>query len=227
MTRLGHHRGVTDDHPAWVGELLAEVDRAFAHTGAATPGWPDPWPTRDAPEEACSRVTDAERYRILDARLAAWEQVLLDRGLVEVEPAGALTWVTTEHRPPRSDARVVLLVPAAPGALALVASSTAAGDLPVLELGASTPATGAVLLEVLPDCGCDACDSGSADLLQVLDEAVLTLARGGVVHVRSGRSDATRTWDGWAASNRGDPTWLDDPGTAPAGALVVRGEPWL
>lgn len=36
----------------------------------------------------------------------------------------------------------------------------------------------AVLLETLLDCGCDACDSGSRDLLEVLDETVLSVVDG-------------------------------------------------
>lgn len=215
-----------DRDRAWAVDLLAEVDRAFARTGAATPGWPDPWPERDAPQAAYSRVTDPGRHRILDARLAAWEEVLVDRGLARVERPEALTWLTADRAPQRGG-QPTLLVPTAPGALTLVAVWAAAGDLPVLEVGARAPDTGAALLDVHPDCGCDACDSGSADLLQVLDASVLTVVRGGVVLVRSGRHDATRTWDGWAASNAGNASWLDDPAQAPSGALVVRGAPWL
>nr|WP_246283817.1 DUF6226 family protein [Nocardioides perillae] len=206
--------------------MLAEVDRTFARTGAATPGWPDPWPERDAPQAAYSRVTDPGRHRILDARLAAWEEVLVDRGLARVERPEALTWVPSP-RLPQLGGQPTLLVPTAPGALTFVAVSAAAGDLPVLEVGARAPDTGAALLDVHPACGCDACDSGSADLLQVLDASVLTVVRGGVVLVRAGRREVARTWDGWAASGVADPAWLGDPTAAPEGALVVRGAPWL
>ena len=44
--------------PAWVDDLLAEVDRAFEVTGATTPQWPDPWPNREAPEEAWTNIQD-------------------------------------------------------------------------------------------------------------------------------------------------------------------------
>lgn len=230
MADLGDHRGMSDDHrPAWAPDLLVEVDRAFAVTGAATPGWPDPWPERDAPEAAYSRVTDPERYRIVDARLAAWEQVLVARGLARVERADGAAWRRQHGRPDRLGGSVTVLVPRAAGALRLLALGGLVEEsaLPLLELCAAGSDQDPVPLDLLPDCGCDACDSGSADLLAVLDSWVLTVLRGGVVHVRAGRDDATRTWDGWAASNRGEPTWLDDPGAAPAGARVLRGEPWL
>lgn len=39
-------------------------------------------------------------------------------------------------------------------------------------------------LATVPDCGCDACDSGSDDLLEVMDREVLGVVSGAFVQCR-------------------------------------------
>ncbi|WP_372430562.1 DUF6226 family protein [Janibacter melonis] len=68
--------------------------------------------------------------------------------------------------------RVVVLRPHRAGALPLVLGQIGSEAVVV---AAGSPA---VELALLPDCGCDACDSGSAALLQEVDEAVLPVADG-------------------------------------------------
>ena len=81
-------------------------------------------------------------------------------------------------------------------------------------------------LESIPDCGCDACDSGSADLLEMLDGWVLTIARGGVVHARVGEAYVSRTLHGWQGSGRGGPSWLDESLPVPTGVECWAGASW-
>lgn len=54
-----------------------------------------------------------------------------------------------------------------------------------------------VLVDLAPPCGCDACDNGSAVLLGELDDALLVVLQGGMVHARRG----VRRWQGepWVA----------------------------
>jgi Family of unknown function (DUF6226) len=164
--------------PSWTEGLLEEVNRAFELTGANTPGWPDPHPDRSPTDEEYSRVSDQGKYRILDACVDAWVEVLAARGLAvvtDVMPAEK-TWIGAQRLP--SDVqRIRLLQPTQPDALGVVIATTLVEGEPfgldLVLVGAEAPA---VLLETVPDCGCDACDSGSADLLEVLDGWILTAA---------------------------------------------------
>lgn len=218
------------EHPSWLLDLRDAVAEAFVVTGADTPGWADPYPDRDGPDSTYSTCADPGKYRILETRLDAWAQVLTERELAsvrEVAPADLDQVATT--RGTTAISRVRRLDPLHPEGLSLVAGSTLVAGAPFgLDLGlvGSTPTTGVVFVEILPDCGCDHCDSGSEDLLAVLDEWVMTVARGGVLHVRHDADTMTRTWDGWQGTGMHPDTWLDDPVSAPAGSLVWRGEPW-
>ena len=50
-----------------------------------------------------------------------------------------------------------------------------------LQIGVSRPD---VVVDLQPDCGCDACDSGSGDLLEAVDDAVGTVVQGPFVALR-------------------------------------------
>lgn len=174
-------------------QLLAAVEDAFAAAGADTAGWADPHvgpdgEDRDSLEEEYSRCLDPGKYRILWARAEAWMQILTARGWAERDEIGSgdrLTWLI----PPRvAPHRTTVLHPRRPGALSLVLARTAPDDisgstdlsgaealLPGLVLGIGDPA---LEVETLPDCGCDACDSGSRDLLEQLDRLLLSIVDG-------------------------------------------------
>lgn len=179
-------------------QLLAEVEHAFTRTGADTPGWEDPHlapdgELRDSREEEYSRCLDPGKYRILWTRAEAWVQVLTARGWAvrsDVETGdlrSGLRWAV----PPRLRLhRTTVLHPRRPGALVLILARTAADDatvgadvdlartdaaLPGLVLGVGEPA---LEVEPFPDCGCDACDSGSRDLLEHLDRTILSIVDG-------------------------------------------------
>lgn len=173
--------------------LLEEVRVAFLATGADTPGWPDPhldpdasMGRRDPAGEEYERCREPERHRLTQARGAAWVQVLHARGAVST---------LTEHRPAPGRA-VLTLQPeyTEQGARPLVLKHEYFifdnGHAPCLEVWAGDPA---LRIVAAPDCACDACDSGSADLLEMIDKAVFSVVDGSVTAVTGPRSTWLRT----------------------------------
>lgn len=164
-----------------IEELRAAVAERYAAGGA--PSWDDPHPDREPPESAYSRVTDAARYRVVHERARAWAQVLaehLDAGVTEQDGD------PTDRADPTSPARTLRVAVQRPGTLPLLlverGSPQDGGDpLPVLAVAVGEPATEVV---VVPDCGCDACDSGSADLLEAVDDAIAQVVSGPFVALR-------------------------------------------
>jgi hypothetical protein len=212
--------------PAWFDVLLASVDRAFETTGVDTRGWPDPHPDRVPLDEEYSRVSDPGRYRILDARVDAWVRILTEAGLAETHEGPARPWIGA-LRPPAELRRVRRIAPTRPGGLTLLCATTLVDAAPFgLDIGIAAGVGRPVLLGSVPGCGCDACDSGSADLLATLDGWVLAVARGGVLHARARHSSATRTLDGWQATGGRQESWLDESSAIPAGVERWIGAPW-
>lgn len=179
-------------------DLRREVADAFVVTGAAAPGWPDPHADREPAEEEYSRCLDPGKYRILDARVDAWELSRV-RVISPVRVTGpSLVLATT-------------LVDGEPFGL----------DLGLLE-------DGEVLMSgSLPDCGCDACDNGSDLLLEEVDDAFLALVRGGVVAARGPGGEIFRTLDGWHGTGPVGDAWLDPSVPPPPGVRRWVGQPWL
>lgn len=155
-------------------ELLVDVDAAFALTGAQTPGWPNPYEDGPDPDEAAyERSTNPEKYLIVVARAQAWTKVLLDRGWAQ--EASPVRWAL---RPFDSGGADTVLRPAGNGAIPLVLTTHSPVDSnhPFnVSISAGDPA---VCLASIPDCACDACDSGSATLLEEIDTLVLSLVDG-------------------------------------------------
>ena len=87
------------------------------------------------------------------------------------------------------------------------------------------------VLERQPDCGCDACDTGSSDLLETLDNAFVLALSGGVYVVREGAKVVTRSLDGWGSTGmfaRGESEqWLAEAADGRRTDGVVAGEAWL
>ena len=159
--------------------LRTEVARRYA--ALDLPTWPAPHPDGAPPrEEEYSRVTDPQRYRIAAARARVWAEVLaeagaavapdpvrgipldeagradlavpVDRALRVAPPAdvdGASPWWLLETDVPQDDD---------------------GGVLPVLRVAVGAPGQ---VHALLPDCGCDACDPGSDELLEAVDQAVV------------------------------------------------------
>jgi hypothetical protein len=197
-------------------------------TGASTPGWPDPHADREPADEEYSRCLDPGKFRILDARVTAWEQVLTGRGVAasrEVDPH-ELRWLTS-RRPVDELVRVQVINPVQASGPSLVLATTLVDGEPFgLDLGLLEG--GEVLLNgSVPMCGCDACDDGSELLLEEIDDAFLALARGGVVAARGPGGEIFRTLHGWHGTGPVGDTWLDPAVPPPPGVRRWVGEPWL
>ena len=202
--------------------LLDEVEAVFVDIGADTPGWEDPHrepdgTLREVLDEEYSRCLDPEKHLILWTRAEAWTRVLTARGWAEEtihEDPAEVRWLPA---PSATLCRTTVLHPARIGAHVLVLARTAPDDaasraerpgaealLPGLVIGLGDPA---MPVETLPQCGCDACDSGSADLLETLDVEILSIVDGSseISHTpagyskRSSFSAESGTGEGWPA----------------------------
>ena len=202
--------------------LLPAVDAAFARLRGDLADWPDPHPGgRRAAEEEYSRRDHPERYRLLAARADAWVEAVVAAGLggaERVDPA-SVTWVEPS---PLSPSRTTVLR-GRPGTLPVVVSLL--DDETFVRVGVGEPVES---LDLQPDCGCDACDTGSADLLDTLDAAFVLALSGGVLVVREGDRVVRRSLDGWSASGVDDGAgWLEEAEGGRRTAGVVAGAPWL
>jgi hypothetical protein len=166
------------------GELQEQV--ATSYRGLGLPSWPDPHPGRTSPrEEEYSRVTDPERYRIVHARARTWADRLGDLPGVDVEMLAPAALDDAGHLG-RFDRGVRLTSPR-PGTLPLLLLEHDAplpgrdATLAMLQVSVVRPE---VALETWPDCGCDACDSGSADLLGAVDQTIGRVVGGPFVVLR-------------------------------------------
>lgn len=185
-----------------VEAVRTAVEAEFAVTGASTPSWPDPHRGQDEPDEAeYSRVSDPAKYRIIGARVEAWVRALTALRLATVTAVEATRSVWRDGTPDSGDmGQMRWIRPNRHDAIALLVCTSGFGGLTdngVL-LGAGTPA---VEIALLPDCGCDACDSGSADLMEELDDHILDVITGAFTHVTAPRGTVRGERDGcWSAS---------------------------
>jgi hypothetical protein len=174
--------------------LRTQVEESYERLGL--PSWPNPHAGKDSPrEEEYSRVTDPARYRIVHTRARLWADRL-----------SAVRRISAEQLTSASFDRGVRL------------TSTRRGTLPLLLLERGVPLSGRgapratlqisvarpeVSVEILPDCGCDACDYGSADLLKAVDDTIVEVIGSPFVALRG---------NGWHVE------WYQDGGSASIGA---------
>lgn len=154
-----------------IEELRAQVATGYARLGL--PSWPDPHPSMTSPDaEEYSRVTNPERYRIVEARASLWAGTLGACSGIEVEPMAPdalgqadLGDVTSgvRLRSTRRDTLPLLLL------IRQVLTKAAAEPMAVLRICVDQAP---VILAEVPDCGCDACDSGSDNLLEAIDDII-------------------------------------------------------
>lgn len=173
--------------------LLELVEESFAEVSADLTEWADPHydPSapghrRDSEEEEYSRCPEPEKYNIALARAEAWVTVLTGLGWADVttvtggvdEPGSGIEWAL----PPwshQAHGTLTVLHPTAEQAVPLVFWSIDADEFAAnVSVCAGDPA---VFLDQIPDCGCDACDSGSEDLLRVIDEMALAVVGGSLI----------------------------------------------
>ena len=186
-----------------VSELQAKVASRFDRLDL--PSWINPHPNMASPrEEEYSRVSDSERYRVVHSRARLWAAVLEDA--LGAHPHALTSGSVAPDGYSGSFDRGVRLTPGQPGALPLLLlerdAPTHSGDatLPVLDVGVGDPG---VVFSSLPDCGCDACDSGSSDLLEAVDSTIGHVVGGPFVVLRGKRWCAQWHPEGGTASNEG------------------------
>ncbi|ASR39476.1 hypothetical protein BAY61_19810 [Prauserella marina] len=173
--------------PTALDALVARVSANYDRLGL--PEWPDPHPDGAMPrDEEYSRVTGPGKYRALHARARVWTELLREvAGAEAAELSGAELGAKGD---PRRFDRGVRLTSPRQGTLPLMLlerdqRGTDSDPLVAsLYAGVGPMETG----EDLPDCGCDACDSGSADLLAALDATIGEIVGGPSALVRG---------DGW------------------------------
>jgi hypothetical protein len=209
------------------GQLIAAVDRAFAVTGRGLEPWPDPHPERSPPAEAYSRLLDPGKWRIIGARAEAWMAAVVEAAIATVERDASIRW--------RSDRLPILsrtdrVVPDVPGGLPLIVGRSQLGDVDDagVVLGVGDPT---VCVEWFPDCGCDACDSGSQNELDWLDEYLLSIVSGryrwltdGVRTIFYIGEEASCTWGASGEFVRGE---VERVLTGPTGWEELSGPSWL
>ncbi|RYG76265.1 VOC family protein [Yimella sp. RIT 621] len=209
--------------------LLPIVEVVTESLRGGLTGWPSPRLDGSPPTESeYSRVSRPGRHALVGIRAEAWVAVLVEAGYAtsaDVDSSAALP-----------DSRVALsratrLTPSEPGGQPLTIGWGGA-DVPgsVLVIAVGKPP---VILDVLPDCACDACDSGSADLIEAIDAAFLLVVSGGVYQVEHAptRTVVTRTLDGWSAEGDLDSGRIERLlGDTEMGRVtdgVLRGAAWL
>ena len=205
--------------------LLPAVEEAFARLRGDLADWPNPHPGGRPPrEEEYSRRLHPDKYRLLAARADAWVEAVTAAGLgtAEERDPSEVAWVGEQHLSP-SRVRVVRgRVGTQPLTVGL------SNDETFVQVGVGDPVE---VLDRQPDCGCDACDTGSADLLETVDSAFVLALSGGVHVVREGARVVTRSLDGWSSSGLFDKgeqqRWLDDAAAGRRTDGVVAGRPWL
>lgn len=191
----GHNFGMDDDsefspqnkrrYRSRTEALLLRVDDHFYETSEAYEEWDNPHRNIAPSEEEYSRVTNPDRFRIVTARALAWERALSGyEGATVRRPKSDLNWIVG---PRFKIDRSSIIYPQRRGSMPLVfgfSVSSAELDADTCSVGAGSPP---FLLGKIPDCACDACDSGSETLIERLDKWVLSVVDGSlIIEVSSG-----------------------------------------
>ena len=202
---------------------MVAVNEAFLGTSRGLAPWADPHPDRSPGDEEYSRLTNPQRWRIIGARAEAWFVALEAAGLAIVKRSDVINWATT---PGPVISRTDRLVPLAVQAIPLVLARSGLGDVDDagVVLGVGDPA---VEIERFPDCGCDACDSGSQDELENFDAHLIGVVTGKFRRLSRRDQMIMTLGDGWRASGRRRPPQVDKVMANSKGWDEITGASWL
>lgn len=204
-------------------ELDAAVERAFERTARGLERWPDPHRGRSRRDEEYSRTTNPSKWLILPARAEAWVEALVEARVAVVERDARPRW---SSGPGPTIVRANLVLPVASGALALVVAISRLEDLDAgVTIGVGDPAECIVWF---PDCGCDACDSGSQNEVDHLDAHVRGIITGRFRLLTSRTRTITVIDDsGWSASGSFRRGEVERVLADPVGWHELSGRSWI
>lgn len=210
--------------------LLERVEAQFATEAADLSEWADPHADPSNPghrldpaEDEYSRCLEPEKYNIVLSRATAWTTVLTELGWASAKttsgefdaPEHQISWAL----PPWSShtqGHMTVLRPEAEGAVPQTFWCVDADEdtAASVAIGAGDPA---VFLEQMPDCGCDACDSGSEDMFRAIDETVLAVVGGSLV---------VNLDEKWLSIQTGTGASAGDRKTGPRQTTSFHARPW-
>lgn len=179
--------------------LRTDVDARFSSLGPRH--WPPPRRKGEGPrDEEYSRCLDPGKYVIASQRASAWSDALEAAELAAVKRMG------TRELGPWGAVETTSITARRPGTEP-VFLHTSSEQLPGLIVAYGSPE---VVLTSHPPCGCDACDHGSAEVIQGIDEALESIVLGEVVIERNRSSGriVTRNWQTSSRRPRSDPRWM-------------------
>lgn len=175
--------------------------RRGAASGIDALEWAPRWPD-SPPDDAYSRVTDPERFRVLQPFVLALLDDLDAEFDVRREPAGAISGGAAEQVHWSDPVR---LIPSDPQAAALTVAFTSFPGV-LVRFGEATDL-------VLPFCGCDACDDLVQHLVEDLRFHVEALVTGGFAEWHDSKGAGHRFAVGaWGTTSSFTPA--DDPPAA-------------
>lgn len=203
--------------------LTTAVGAAFERTADGLEQWEDPHPPPDriVADEEYSRVTNAAKWRIVGARADAWIDALGELGLATVERDVDPRWA---EPPSPAVTRTDIVTPTVVGGLLLVVARSCVEDVidAGVTLGVGDPA---VPIAFIPDCGCDACDSGSQDVIDLLDSYMRPVVSGEFRFLRRGRQSVMVLEDGRTQCHSIGMTDVLDPSRTPGFRFLPASRP--
>jgi hypothetical protein len=205
-----------------IHDVIAEVTRRFTTHPSGGTRWDDPHEHRDIADAEYSRVSEPERYAVVGARARSWIEALEGLKLGTAQSVEAPLWAHGS-----TDARAVLVTPVKADALSIVVvMQSTEGIEDAVALGVGDPS---VLIGMEPFCGCDACDSGSDNLLTAIDDLFTGIMNGEFLYAEGKDWKLTVGVNGWSASGSQDFDSLIDKARAGTsiGRLMITGDPWF